>query len=205
MSIIHISLAFAELPDAQLDEFAANTVIKMTGNAAFPTPAVTLASLGAAQTAFHNALAATTQGGTMATAAKNSARTALISLLRVQAIYVQAIAANNLATLLSSGFLASAAATNAQSPLGQTAIMAVANNGTTRLQLKLQPVLNAKSYEIQVSTDGTTWIHAITTTQSRTVMLENLVPGTSYQIRARAVGGSTGFGNWSDPVTHMAT
>jgi hypothetical protein len=35
--------------------------------------------------------------------------------------------------------------------------------------------------------------------------VENLVPGTTYNISARAIGGSDGFSEWSDPVSHMAT
>jgi hypothetical protein len=39
----------------------------------------------------------------------------------------------------------------------------------------------------------------------RTPTKLNLTPGTNYNIQARAVGGSTGYSDWSDPVSHMAT
>jgi hypothetical protein len=32
----------------------------------------------------------------------------------------------------------------------------------------------------------------------------NLTPGTIYTMQVRAVGGSTGMGDWSDPISHMA-
>jgi hypothetical protein len=41
-------------------------------------------------------------------------------------------------------------------------------------------------------------------TQARRIVLQDLTPGTSYNIQARAVGGSTGYIDWSDPVSHIA-
>jgi hypothetical protein len=63
----------------------------------------------------------------------------------------------------------------------------------------LQVINNAKSYEIDNSTDGTNWSHAVTSSKSRGIVVPNLKPGTMYYPRARAVGGSTGYGNRSDP------
>lgn len=36
-------------------------------------------------------------------------------------------------------------------------------------------------------------------------MLESLVPGTTYEVQTRSVGGTTDYSDWSDPVSHMAT
>jgi hypothetical protein len=36
------------------------------------------------------------------------------------------------------------------------------------------------------------------------VVLTNLTPGGTYSIQGRAIGGSTGYSDWSDPVSHMA-
>jgi hypothetical protein len=63
----------------------------------------------------------------------------------------------------------------------------------------------AQSYAIENGTDGTSWIHAVTSTKSRNITVPGLKPGTLYYLRARAVGGSTGYGNWSDLAQHMAT
>jgi hypothetical protein len=41
-------------------------------------------------------------------------------------------------------------------------------------------------------------------TQSRRILLESLTPGTTYTVQARAIGGSTGSSDWSDPVSHMS-
>jgi hypothetical protein len=79
------------------------------------------------------------------------------------------------------------------------------NGASTILLTTLQVISNAKSYDVEVSTDGTSWTHAVTSTKSRNITVSGLKPGTMYYLRARAVGGSTGYGNWSDPVQHMAT
>jgi len=34
--------------------------------------------------------------------------------------------------------------------------------------------------------------------------LNGLTPGTNYSLDVRAVGGSTGYSDWSDPVSHMS-
>jgi len=104
MDIAYISLAFAQLPDAELDGFAVNVVMKMTGNAAFPKPAIALTSIRSAQMAFHKAITAMKRGGVQISSARIIARTTLIALLRTQASYVQDVADGDAATILLSGF-----------------------------------------------------------------------------------------------------
>ena len=40
-------------------------------------------------------------------------------------------------------------------------------------------------------------------TGSRGMLLSGLTPGTTYCVHVRAVGGSTNYSDWSDPVSHM--
>ena len=196
-----VSLSFIGLSDSDLDEFAANRVVSLTGNAAFPTPLVPLAALGTAQVAFHDALLAAAQGGTQLTAVKNEKRAALENLLRQEASYVQAIASQNLSTLLSSGFEASST-NRAQSALNAPTILGLDNGMMSQLLLRMQPVANAKSYEVQTKNGGG-WTPAGVFAQSRGIVLPGLTPGQTYSVQARAVGGSTGYSDWSDPVRHM--
>ena len=35
------------------------------------------------------------------------------------------------------------------------------------------------------------------------MIVTGLTPGTVYAIQVRALGGTTGSGDWSDPVAHM--
>ena len=48
------------------------------------------------------------------------------------------------------------------------------------------------------------WKDAGLFTNSRSITVGNLVPGTTYVFRVQAVG-TTGSGDWSDPVARMAT
>ena len=67
-------------------------------------------------------------------------------------------------------------------------------------------MIDARSYQVQTNTNGNgTWQDAEIFTQSRRIVLGNLTPGTTYSIRARAMGGSTGGSEWSDAVARMAT
>ncbi|MGH7953394.1 MAG: fibronectin type III domain-containing protein [Limisphaerales bacterium] len=202
MTPYHVSLSFAQLPDSDLDEFTGAVVAGLTGNAAFPTPAVSLADLSAAQTAFEDAMTAMSQGGTQATADKNNKRDALVALLRQEAQYVQLNGKNDLPTLLSSGFQVNSTNT-AQSPLDTPIIAQITNEMSGSLSVRVKGVANARAYEAQTK-NGAGWTPAGTFTQARNMVLPGLTPGQVYSVQVRAVGGSTGYSDWSDPVSHMA-
>src|ERR1019366_2950501 len=101
--------------------------------------------------------------------------------------------------LLATGYLP-ASTNRTSSPLDDTAIMGLLNNGTTQALLQLQPVRNAKTYQVQTSVDGgKTWLDWCVSSQAHRIVLSNLVPGTTYAVRARAIGGSTGASSWTSP------
>src|SRR5947209_19998937 len=104
MANYRVSLSFAQLSDAKLDEFTENVVSSMTGNTNYPTPPVAVADISAASGVCAAALAGAAQGGPMATALKYNAREKVLVLLLRQDAYVQGIAANDLAHMPSSGF-----------------------------------------------------------------------------------------------------
>ena len=41
-------------------------------------------------------------------------------------------------------------------------------------------------------------------TNSRAVPINGLTPGTTYVVEIRAIGGSTGYSDWSNAVAHMS-
>jgi hypothetical protein len=54
---------------------------------------------------------------------------------------------------------------------------------------------------VQTSADnGKTWQDAVVSTKAIRIVIPNLVPGASYLVRARAIGGSTGASNWTSPA-----
>lgn len=150
-------------------------------------------------------LAATITGGTVETAAKNNAFDALTNALNADANVVEVVAAGNMEVLLGTGYLP-VSTNHSSSPLDDTAIASLLNNGTTQALLRLTPVVNAKTYQVQTSVDGgKTWVESCISTQARRIVLTNLVPGTMYSVRARAIGGSTGASNWTSPGSIMST
>jgi hypothetical protein len=203
MPIYKTSLAFAQLPDSDLSDATNGVITSMTGNTNYTKPPVTLAVLTSQLSDFNSALAAMVQGETQATATKNAAREVLVTSLRALANYVQGACNNDLPTLLSSGFQANSTG-GAPAPLDKPAIQAVENAMSTQLLVRLSPITNARSYEVRVSYGPNGWQTAGIFTQARRIVLQNLTPGTKYDIQARAVGGTTGYSDWSDPVSHMA-
>jgi hypothetical protein len=199
-----VSLGFATLPDAAFAEFTGRVIAGLTGNAAFPSPDVALPNLQAQLEKFDDALAMSALGGPAATAQKNIERATLESMMRTEAFYVQLAMKNDLATLLSSGFEAVGGRAPSE-PLGAPVVLRIENIESTRLALKVSPVPNARAYEVRKMNGTGGWVPATIGTKSRKLEVTDLVPGSTYQLQVRAIGGSTGTSAWSDPVQHMAT
>ena len=202
MPQLRVLLGFAQASDSDLQTLAGNVLKGMIGNTVFPSPPVTLVALQTALTGFTNAIAAQAQGGTAATAHKNDMREALIALLRQLALYVQQTA-KTLADLLSSGF--EAVSTNrAQAQLDKPTIGELLNGLSTQLIVRMPPVDNAKAYEVRVSSVPGQWLPGGLYGSTRDMIIHGLTPGTMYTVQVRAIGGLTGYSDWSDPVSHMS-
>ena len=208
MAQLRVLLGFTAAPDHSVEETALSVITNLYGNPAFPTPPVSQADLQTALDNLSTAIAAQAQGGTAATAAKNAARDALVALLRQLAGFVQAHCGNDLATLLSSGF--DAVSTNrASMPLPKPVIRTILNGNSGQLLVTVAPVANAKCYEgryAAIGAGGTPgpWQSAGLITNSRSMPMNGLTPGTMYTFQFRAIGGSTGYSDWSDAVSHMS-
>lgn len=99
-----VSLGFAKFSDVELDNFAQGVIDRLTGNATYPTPPVTLANLQTAKDDFTTRIAAAQAGGSADTAAKNNSRQSLLGMLRQVGNYVQIHCGDDMALFLSSGF-----------------------------------------------------------------------------------------------------
>src|SRR5207248_10782323 len=85
-----VCLAFAELADVALDDFAVAIITGLTDNASYPTPPVTVAQLGMPRTGISDAVgAAAAQPGKAASAAKNVAREPLVLALRNNTAHIE--------------------------------------------------------------------------------------------------------------------
>jgi hypothetical protein len=179
----------------------------MTGNPSFPSPPVDLKTVQAAVDDLNAALAAQPNGGPAATAEKKNKQEALIGLLRSLRHYVDDRCGNDLPVLLSSGFQA-AVTTRVRSPLANPSILNIGFGNSTELVLKVTPIAHAKCYEVRSATIGEgkapdPWQAAGLFTNSRSMTIEGLTPGTTYMFQVRAIGGSTRYSDWSNPVSRM--
>ena len=199
-----VSLSFGTFTDGDLGPFALSTVAGMTGNAGFPTPRVTMPNMTTAANVFIADLAAAEGGGVLATATKNASRLELEQLLSSQAAYVQSIAATDLPLLLSSGFQA-VSNNRTQIMLPQANIRTMTNVQNHKLGLTLDPLPTARGYEVRYKWANGEYVPVGVFTSSRGILLEGLTPGVVYTVQARGIGGLTGYGDWSDPTSRMAT
>ncbi|MDT5121398.1 MAG: hypothetical protein QOC96_880 [Acidobacteriota bacterium] len=201
--ILRVSLSFARVPDTDLDNFAQGILNEMTGNAAYPSPPVTMAALEAAINDFTDKITAAKTGGPPATAAKYNSRQSLLGLLRQLASYVQINCNNDMAALLSSGF--QAMSTNrAQSPLEQPQSLSIKNGTSGQFVASVDPVKNTSMYEGRAKGPDGAWLPSVFTGDSQHITFNGLTPGQTYTVQVRALGGSTGQSDWSDPSSHMA-
>lgn len=200
----HVSLSFAKKNDTDLlafslpvhDAFVANPTV-------VTTCPVTAAQLASANQDFSAKLAATKQGGTTATLDKETSRAALLVLLREIAAWLEGKALGNVDLITQLAFASATRAKHPQTQLAKPELKHILNELTTQLKLRASPVTNAHSYEVQSRTGSGAWTAAGTFTQARAIVVPNLTPGTVYEFRVRAIGGSTGYSDWSDPVSHM--
>jgi hypothetical protein len=204
VSVYRVSMSFVQLPDGSLGDFANGVITGMGSVPAFAAAPVTMVVLGGLRDTFIERLAATVNGGKLATAAKNVARAALIAGLRQDASYVQTLAATDLPLLLSSGY--QAVSTNRTSaPLVKPIITNVDNFQSTKLMIGANADVNTKAQELRYRTGTNPYQSGGVHTKPTRMLLEDLIPGTTYELQTRSVGGSAGYSDWSDPVSHMAT
>ncbi len=205
MKNIKVSLGFTRIPDADLVTFTKNVIAKLTDNASFPKPGVSLADLTTALNTFADAMAKARFNDRQAIAERNKSRDALLALLRQEAAWVQSVGFVDDAVLLSSGFEpAASGGSRSRSALSRVVIDDISNEQSTKLTVKLQALDNARAYEVRMSYGTNGWQAVGMFTNSRRILLENLTPGTVYTVQARAIG-TTGYSEWSDPVPRMAT
>jgi hypothetical protein len=204
---VRIAEKFKKQSAEQLTVMADAIIKGLTGNPAFPAPTVDLNAVQAAVDGLKAALAAQPCGGPAATAEKNNKKQALIFLLRKLRLYVEDNCGDDLAVLLSSGFQAAAIIRN-RFPLANPEIRGIHFGNSTELVLKVTSIACAKCYEVRMAAMGDgnvpgSWITAGFFTAVRSMTIEGLVPGTTYAFQVRAIGGSTGYSDWSNPVSRM--
>jgi hypothetical protein len=89
--------------------------------------------------------------------------------------------------------------------LDKVQIVGVDNGQTGELKVHINPVANSKGFDGRIKSAVAEYGAPISFQNSKSILFTDLTPGTVYTTQLCAVGGSTGMGDWSDPVSHMAT
>ena len=190
MRFLKITNGYPRLSDSALLVKGKVIIAAMTGNANFPTPTPTLASISALIDAFEAALEKAASGDRQAIAEKNQARETLINGLHLLGNYVLFTSANDEVVATSSGF--KVAKTPEPRPPLQTPYGLTLENGVNRGELKLSfaKVQGAKSYQYEITqapvTPASVW-QQLEGTVIKT-MFSNLESGKEYYCRVTAIG-----------------
>lgn len=162
MALLRLTNGFDRMSDANLVVRSQNIIAAMTGNANFPTPDPTLATMQTALDAFSDALDAAKTGDKTAIAIKNQKKADLVDQIHLLGAYVLYTSKQDSVIAVSSGF------NIAKEPQPSPSITKPENfqvdNGlnTGELQVSFNPVPGARSYMYQYTsdtavTDATQW------------------------------------------------
>jgi hypothetical protein len=198
MRRIKVLIEFLRIAITDKIEFGRNVITKMTGNANFLTPDVTLAQLTTATNTLESAYVASQGGGPAQTSAARLAEKAWDDLFRKQALYVERISSGNEAMILSSGLHAS----HEPLPALRPEFTAVHGELEGEVMLKHKGVHRAawvwQYIANPIPTDGSQWIQAGISLQA-SFKVSGLVSGKKYWFRAAYIT-KTGQAAWCDPV-----
>ena len=208
-SVFRVSLGYKRLPVEAVPPFAGWVVSCMTGSTVYIKPPVPLVppvppdptapvDMTTRITALQVAIKNYQDGGSLALTARNVALAAVIEGLDALAFYVQTVARFDRDMMLTSGFVP-VSTNRAQSKLDAPSITGIDNDSPTELDVHVTSVANAYGYEAQTCIGTGAWMSVKYSQQARTITLTGLTTGTVYNVRVRALGGSTGQSDWSMP------
>ena len=199
-------LIFAKMSVANLIVFINTILSMMTGNAAFPTPPVTMADLKVANDALTVLAAAAADGGKKAIGEKNKQQSIAVKMLEQLAHYVEAASNDDPVTFQSSGFTPAPSTRAPATALSVPVFGNVnqANTGQMSVQVKRDP--KAISYGLRYAALGAGGTPGQWTTLPMTstkITVSGLTPGTAYLFQVQALG-KLGYTDWSDAVTRIS-
>ncbi|MCZ4409103.1 fibronectin type III domain-containing protein [Cryomorphaceae bacterium 1068] len=202
-----IKAGVASLSTKSLVLFTRKLINRMTGNTNFPTPTPDLADIQTKLDEFV-VLATEAEDGTKRDrVARDTVGKELKEMLRVLANYVAMVAAGDENIILSSGFDVRNEAEPAPPLTIPAALKALRSSHSGVVELDWDPVPNALTYRIMMTTSDPNLVEAEWTTGALTskskAEINNLTAGQYYWFKVQAVGRS-GMSGYSDPATVMA-
>ena len=211
--VVRASLAYKTVPVQMASAFLGWNISCMTGNPAFPKPPVPIVppvppdptapvDLTTRKASLDAAISAALDGGSVLTLARNAAWQFAIDGLDANAFYFQTISHYNLPMFLTSGYQA-ASNNHGQSQLDTPSVLGIDNDISTQLAVHLSAITNAVGFEVQTCIGTAPWTTVKFSPQARNIILTGQPTGTVVQVRARALGGSTGQSDWSAPSSSI--
>ena len=175
----------------------------------FPAPPVDEATFKGAIDTLSTKITAALDGGKKAIAERNHQEQVVIKMMRELAHYAEQACKDDLTTFLKSGFHAKSTVSSAKQSLSQYIRKITPGKNSGQFHLVLVSVDGADAYEIRCTptvngTPGTPITQLVTRTRPATTIAD-FTPGTTYAIQVRSFADATGFTDWSDPVTRIAT
>ncbi len=207
---IRARYGLTKLPDGDLGPLLVSSINGLTNNATiYSKPPIDPAVYQAAITAYQSAVPVTLDGSRTAIAQKNKLRDAAIRMYVELAHYVEANCDDDMTKFLLSGFQPMATTKTPPQPLDQPSITSVVYGAVSgQMKIRVTAVPKALNYDVRyvaVPPGGGTaaeWTEE-RFTNTKSVIIDNLTPGTTYTFQVRAFG-RLGHTNWSDPVNRMA-
>lgn len=203
-----VKLGLFRMPILAKAALADRIVAAMTGNPNFVTPNPSLAATTAAKTAMltaYNTALTLRQQAQAATDLQAEIEKGFDRTLTSLSLYVESAADGNDAKIQSAGMSVKDAAVPVGQLLAPTDLYAEVGGGDGEVDLNWKPVLGAKSYLIQMTTDPNvpdSWAFKKNATDSFTA-ITGLTSGSKYWFRVAAVG-AAGQGDFSDPAAKYA-
>ena len=175
----------------------------------FPAPPIDEATFKGAIDTLSTKITAALDGGKKAIAERNHQEQVVIKMMRELAHYAEQACKDDLTTFLKSGFHAKSTVSSAKQSLSQYIRKITPGKNSGQFHLVLVSVDGADAYEIRCTptvngTPGTPITQLVTKTRPATT-IAGFTPGTTYAIQVRSFADATGFTDWSDPVTRIAT
>ena len=204
---IKASLGFTKMSDTDLLKLLDAILAGMTGNAAFPSPPVDMATFKTAIDSYNTLTTDALDGGKKAMTAKKKQREVVIKMATQLGHYVEAASNNDLAIFTTSGFTAATNTRTPAQPLSAGSFKYVDRGPNTgQIVVKPTPQKGALSFDLHycpVPAAGAApnWVLQ-TLPGSKAVTITGLTPGTTYQFQIRALG-RLGYSDWSDIVTFI--
>lgn len=187
---------------------AQQIVAALTGNADFPTPHPPLAEVTAAAGALEvaaNAAQAARLEAKRRTAARDAKEDDLTRLVTQLGAYVESVAGDDEARIMSAGLeMRSARTTDSSAPTAPETLTATTGNHEGEVELSWDTVRGARSYVVERSTDpqAASWTPSGVSPRS-SLIVEGLDSGKRYYFRVAAIT-LNGQSPWSNHAVKVA-